>query len=114
MVARSGVCVCAASVRVRVCVRVRVRVCSGGTLPLMPLKRSRLPAGLHLASRNETKVTAAFMKNFGGDNPRFNAGGTQVRGWARTTYMHTALLHVKKFPSCSGDQTFRTPSTGLS
>lgn len=28
----------------------------------------------------ETKVTANFLKNFGGDNPRFNAGGFTVPG----------------------------------
>jgi 1-pyrroline-5-carboxylate dehydrogenase len=28
----------------------------------------------------EVKVTADFFKNFGGDNPRFNAGGQQVAG----------------------------------
>jgi len=28
----------------------------------------------------ETKVTADFFKNFAGDNPRFNAGGSQVAG----------------------------------
>ena len=28
----------------------------------------------------EVKVTADFLKNFGGDNPRFNAGGQQVAG----------------------------------
>lgn len=38
-----------------------------------------MPKSYH-QSWYEVKVTADFLKNFGGDNPRFNAGGQQVAG----------------------------------
>merc|ERR1712195_444686 len=47
-------------------------------LDFFALTISRVMPKSYYQAWYETKVTADFLKNFGGDNPRFNAGGFNV------------------------------------